>query len=234
MQRRKLLKTAGASLTAATVGGGALLATAGGASASGDFGLSAPVTVSSDDGTVEYVAIYGDSVVSWEGFEEPAQQFAISIDLTVKDGDGNVVHGPAEIHSTGLVDLGNADWGGVNESLSGPGTSGSIESAIGLDADGNHDPTVDWHIVGTDPDGYALPGSPVAASHLESGTDGETLSFTLEMASTYTWYDSAAADTSAEPLHSETFTSVIPVEVENVPTSASTSDGSGSDGATAA
>lgn len=197
----------------------------GGATASGGFDLDDPVTITSDDGTVEYVAVFGDSVVTWTGFDTPAQFFDITITLEESGG----AFGEQEIHSTGLVDLDNDDWGNYDESLSGSGTSGTIESGIGLDESGSHDPTIDWHIVGTDPDGYGLPENPVDASHLAVDEDGATTSYTLVMRSTYTWYDASETE-----LFSETFASTIPVDVTNEEAGAGVSDGDGDDGAVGA
>lgn len=220
MQRRNFLKAAGGLAALTAVGGAALT---GGATATSNQSYG-DVTISSDDGSVEYVAIYGDSVVTWDGFDTEATQFSIAIEA--KLGSESTW---TQLHDTGLVDLSNANWGNYDESLSGPGTSGTIESGIGLAEDGTHDPTIDWHVVGTDPDGYGLPQNNISASKLSVDSDGTTETYVVEIRSTYTWYDAGDAE-----IHSETFTSTVDVTVTNEATTASTSDGSGDDGATGA
>lgn len=235
MERRNFLKAAGGAAGAATLGGAGLLATTGGAAASGSFDYGG-VTITSDDGSVEYVAVYGDSVVNWTGFDTPADSFTIDIALTVVDKeDGSTVH-KQQIHSTSQVDVSlGKDWGNHDESISteNGGTSGTIESGIGLDENGEHDPSIDWHIV-QDPDAasadeYGLPSDPVDAQYLRVSTDGGSRSFRLEMDSTYTWYDA-----NGNRIFQETFPSAIPVTVNNEPKSASAEDGDGDDGAVGA
>lgn len=229
MERRDFLKAAGGTAGAATLGGAGILAMTGGATATGsvDYG---GTTITSDDGTVEYVAIFGDSIVHWDGFDTPAQYVDIEVSVEiVQKWDGQTRHGPQTVHTTGKVDLDNSSWGNHDESLSGSGTSGTIETGIGLDENGNHDETIDWHIVGTDPDGYGLPSNPVDASHLEVASDGKSRQFRLLVRSAYTWYDA-----SENELFSETFTGSVPVTVNNEPRSASAEDGDGDDGAVGA
>lgn len=66
LTRRKALGGIAAAGTLA-IGGVGLVAQSGGARATGG-GDYEEVTVTSDDGTVEYVAIYGASTVEWDGF----------------------------------------------------------------------------------------------------------------------------------------------------------------------
>lgn len=169
------------------------------------------VSITSDDGSVETIAIYGANEVEWDGFENPAQSFDLDIDARVK-GSGN---GWIDIHETGEVQLDSEDWGD-NEALSGPGTSGSIETAIGLHSSGNHDDTTDWHIVGEDPDEYGLPDNSIDPSLLEVDEDGSDGEFTIELRSAYTWYD---GDGNAE--FGEEFFSTVDVDVTNEARSAS-------------
>lgn len=214
MQRRSFIKTVGGIGVATAAGGAALLAASGpAAAATEDYGN---VTIASDDGTVEYVAIYGNSTVEWEGFENTATEFSIDIDGRVVDQTSWI-----DLHETDRVAL-DSDWGN-DEALSGPGTSGTIESTIGLDEDGNLDETSDWHVVGDDPDGYGLPDDSIDPSALETDGDGNVRNFTIEVRSTYTWYDAEGNEE-----FEKTFTAPVSVEVENIPRSA---EGSGSGGA---
>lgn len=217
-KRRTVLKGAAGALGVAAVSGAGVLlgSNRARASAATDYG---DATVTSDDGTVEYVAIYGDSVVEWDGFETEATQFSIDIDARVVD-----VTSWVNLHETGKVAL-DSDWGD-NEALSGPGTSGTIESSIGLDGDGNHDPGIDWHVVGSDPDGYGLPGESIDPVNLEVDADGASEDFTVEIRSVYKWFDASGSF-----IFEKTFTSGVDVDVTNEETSAS---GSGTvSGATA-
>lgn len=223
MQRRDVLKTAGGIAGVGAISGAGLVAFSGGARATAaqDFGSA---TITSDDGTVEYVAVFGDSRVDWTGFEETATQFTIDIDGRVK-GETDWVN----LYGSGAVSLDNDDWGNYDEETSDPGTSGYIETGIGLDEDGNHDPTIDWHVVGSDPDGYGLPENSIDPAALEVDGDGDTNTFTVLIRSTYTWYDSGGNE-----VFSEEFTSTVDVTVENVPAEATASDGDGEDGAVGA
>lgn len=224
ISRRTALKGLGGTLATVGVGGAALLATTGpAAAATQNYD---DVTITSHDGSVDYVAIYGDSTVKWEGLEQEATHFGISIDAEVTEGDFSVIS-RTNIHNTGIREL-LQDWGGDNEESSGHGNSGEINSAIGYD-DGTHVPENDWHIIGTDPDDYGLPSDPLDAAELEVGPDGETRSFTVTMYSTYTWY---SGDSESDEVYSETFETSFNVTVEDIPQDAGVTSGDG--GATGA
>lgn len=220
MERRNLLKTVGGIGATATIGGLGLLAAAGGASATGGADYE-PVTVTSDDGTVDYVAIYGDSVVEWDGFESTAVEAQIVTEASVSGQSDWTL-----LYDTGRFDLSNDDWGGANEELSGPGTSGTIETAIGLDSDGNYDESTAWTIVGDGLNGYGLPQNSIDSSLLEADGDGDTANFTVTVRATYTWYDSDGNE-----LLSESFTSDVPVTVNNEERTTSGASGDGESGA---
>lgn len=223
MERRTVLKTVGGIGSTAAIGGLGLFALSGSAAAtaSGSFDYGS-ASVTSDDGSVEYVAIYGDSVIEWDGFDTPAQFFDIDIDARVVDKTEWV-----DLHETGHVDLDNGDWGN-DESLSGSGTSGTIKSAIGLDGN-EHDETVDWHIVGSDPDGYGLPENSIDPSELAVDSDGSSETFTVQKRITYTWYDDDKND-----LFTEQWKADVDVTVTNEKSTANVDDGPGEDGVTAA
>lgn len=226
MQRRTMLKGAGLATGGLFAGGIALTQFSARAVATQNYGNA---SVSSDDGSVEYVAIYGDSRIDWTGFDTPAQYFSIDIQGAVLDSDGNQIHDWVDLYSTDLIDLDDENWGNYDDELSGSGTSGYIESGIGLDENGTHDPAVDWHVVGTDPDGYGLPQNSIPASALENDTEDSTEYYTVRLNSTYTWYDADENE-----LFSEDWNSNVTVEVTNEPKDATAEDGDGEDGATAA
>lgn len=236
MNRRDYLRVSGGIGAASIAAGAGLVSLTGGAAATADFSYD-PVTITSDDGTVQYVAIFGDSVVAWDGFDTPAQYFSIVI-------QGRLLQSGTEqasvtLYDGGLVDLAS-NWGGSGENLSGPGTHGQIESNVGYSS-GSKDLSVAWEVVAPDSDGdgngdpadasglnsYGLPQEAIPASALTTGTDGGSTDYVVELESTYTWYDSGKAE-----LFSKAWTSQIPVTVNNQATTASSGSGSQTDGAT--
>lgn len=210
MERRNLLKAVGSIGTAATVGGAGFFAMTGGATATANANYG-DVTVTSDDGTVEYVAIYGSSTVTWDGFDSTAMEARIVNEAQIP---GQV--GWLQLNNTGRFALDNDSWGGADENLSGIGTSGTIETGIGLRSNGNHDPTTDWHVVGSDPDGYGLPQNSIDPANLEVDADGDTGSFDVELRATYYWYDA-----NGNKIFQKSFTSTVDVTVNNEPQTAS-------------
>lgn len=215
LSRRTALKGIGGAVGAASVGGLALLASGPAAAATSNYGST---TITSDDGTVEYVAIHGDSTVEWSGFEWEAQSVDVDVDARVVDGDTGWV----DLYET-IADLTADSWGGTNEDHSGTGTSGTISQGIGLDGDGNHDETTDWHIVGSDPDDYGIPNNSIDPSALEVDTDGESSTYTVEVRATYTWHGSSEGQT-----FEEDFTGDVSVTVENIEEGATATDGDNS------
>lgn len=226
MERRNLMKTIGGITGIATVGAGALTLTSteARATASVNYG---DVSVTSDDGTVEYVAIFGDSIVTWDGFDEPAEYARIVNEARIP---GQV--GWTDLNDTGLFEL-TSSWGGADEdvTLQNGGRQGTIETGVGLDGeDGDHDPTTDWHVVGSDPDGYGLPQNSIDPAALTVDEDGATENFTLELRATYYWYGSFDPN---DQLFSESFTSTVDVTVSNEEATIGTQSDDGEDGAVA-
>jgi len=220
MERRGILKAIGGVGTATVAGGAGIITFTDSASATADTDYG-NVTITSDDGTVEYVAIYGKSTVEWDGFDSTATQFSLDIDGQVAGSGAGWVN----LYESGAISLDDDTWGNYDESLSGPGTSGTIKTGIGLDENGDFDPTIDWHVVGSDPDSYALPENSIDPSLLEADSDGDTANFTVDIRATYTWYDSGDNIIFEKP-----FISSVNVEVNNEPQTASSS--SSSSGAT--
>lgn len=230
ISRRQVLEGAAGLGTLSVAGGVGLLFGTQRARAVGSSDLGS-VAIESNDGSVEYVAIFGDSVVSWLGFDTPAHSFDISIELeVVSDWDGQT-QAQQVIHETNVVNVDDDTWGNHDEEITTEdgGRQGTIKSGIGLGTGGNHNEETDWHVVGTDPDGYGLPGNPVDASALDNGHDGDTRLFKLHLRSTYTWYDE-----NENPIFDETFPTTLDVEVTNIESQADASDGDGEDGAVGA
>lgn len=194
MERRDVLKGAAGAGGALTIGGIGLLFMPPRVAATGGYGTAEADT---DDGQVNYVAIYGQSRVDWSGFDEEATQFRIQVAAHVEDSDDEVVAGPQQIHDTGPISLENDDWGGAGEDHSGPGTSGYIESDIGYNDDGELDGDLFWDVLAPNGDPtqghneYELPEDPLPSEEVprvEEDDSSET--FTVVIESTYTWYDS--------------------------------------------
>jgi len=221
VQRRTILKGAGVATVSGLVGAGVLFGSqTAAATASQDYGS---VSITSDDGTVDYVAVYGDSVVEWDGFDTPATHVRIITEGRIKSQVGWT-----QLNDTGKVDLSNDNWGGHDESLSGQGTHGTIKTGIGLDKNGNHDPQTDWHVVGSDPDGYGLPQNSLPANALEVTSDGGSETYTVQLRSTYIW----SGDNGE--IYRKSWVSDVPTTVNNEPTDVDSSPGDGASGATGA
>lgn len=222
LTRRTALKGLAGGVATAGVAGLGLLATSGPAAAAmQDYGSA---TVTSDDGTLDHVSIYGDSTVSWTGFENPADSVTIRIEARCLGA--NV--GWQDLYETS-VDLTAESWGGSGEGHTGVGTSGELTQDIGLDANGNHDESTDWAIVQADgyTDPYGLPTNPLPAAGFEVGGDGASDSYTIEMRSHYTWHAGESEE------FSEVFPADVGVTVNNRPRSSGATDGDGDSGATA-
>lgn len=176
------------------------------------------VTITSDDGTVQHVSIYGGSEVNWNGFERPAQSFTVESHVEIFDSNNNSLWSGV-INESGPHDLNNESWGGEGETHTGVGTSGTITSDVGLRSNGNHNPDTDWAIVQAADyeDPYGLPTNPAPASYLEVDDDGSSGSFLVRLTTTYTWY--ANSDGTGKEF-SEDFEADVPVDVTNEPKSA--------------
>jgi hypothetical protein len=234
MNRRDILKMAGGIGTATAIGTGALMLGSRGARATGGANYGS-ANVTSDDGSVDYVAIYGDSIVTWDGFDSPAASFRLTIDVEViQDWDGQTA-ASQQVHQTDRYQLEeDGDWGQEGESYTignsdtDEATAGTIKSDVGLDSQGNHDPEIDWHIIGSDPDNYGLPNNPIDASALSTPDNGGTREFTVRVKTTYEWFDA-----NVNVIFGKTFTSDVDLSVTNEEATASGQSGTGEDGATA-
>lgn len=231
LNRRNVLKAIGGTGVAAAVGGGALLTLgAGSATAVGTQSLNAG-TASTDDGELTKLDIWGDSRVEWQGFDTEAVEFQVLTEVeVVQDWDGQTAIPATQINDTGKRTL-NGDWGGSGEGESGPGTSGWIESGVGLDSNGNHDESNDWAILQASDydDEYGLPANPVDPSpEMDVSESNSPRNFTVNLLGTYIWFASDGSE-----IFRKTFTTPITVTVENLESSATALDGSGNDGASA-
>lgn len=201
------------------------------AAAAQDYGS---VTVTSDDGTVNYVALYGASKVEWDGFDSVAESFSVEVTADLLDSDKNHLRGPYQFHPEKTFDLNEDSWGGNGETHTGPGTSGTIESDIGYGSSGNKAESVMWEVVAEDTDDdnlgeaadpqglneYALPQEAIPASALTTNTDGGSTWYNIRLYNTYTWYDSGD-----NAIFSKEFTSDVAVEVVNEPAEVTGSSG---------
>jgi hypothetical protein len=223
MERRQLLKGIGGIGTLAAVGGASFLLSGSAAATGGmDFGSA---SLSSDDGTVDHVAIFGDGRVEWDGFETEAKSFNIITEI-----GGDRLNNRVQINESGPHDLTASSWGGSNETFSGAGTSGYIESDIGYGSGENRNENSYWIIVAPKGDpsqanhpasDYGLPMSAVEAAKYEVGTDGKTNNYNIKVHTTYQWFDDTTG--SGNLIFEKTFTSNITLTVTNEPQTASSS-----------
>lgn len=235
MERRSVLK--GAAGVAGILGaGGVALQMTGSARATGG-GSYGSVSATTDDGEINYIAIYGQSKVTWDGFDTPATHFGIVNEARIENPNGSTVTNYQQINTTGKVALSQgSSWGGDGESLSGEGTSGTVESDVGYDNNGDKDSTQYWEVVAPNGDAsdtneglnsYALPANPIQASQFPQVSDGSSQDYVLRLKATYTWYNENS-DGSYDTVFSETFESTVDVTVKNQEEQASgTSSGTG-------
>lgn len=223
LTRRTALQGIAGAVGAATIGGVAFLASGPAAAAMQEYGSA---TVTSDDGTINHVSIYGDSTVSWEGFENAADSVTIEVQARCLDADA----GWRTLYTT-TADLTDDSWGGSGESHTGVGTSGELSQDIGLDEDGEHDAESDWAIVQADgyEDAYGIPSneSALSASGFEVDGDGDSATYAVEMRSHYTWHDGESEE------FTETFPATVEVDLTNRPKDSESTDGDGESGAVA-
>ena len=223
MQRRNFMKTVGGIGTASALGVGGMVFASNPVSATSD--LSGTVSLSSDTGEIDFVAIYGDGYVQWKGLDTRATQAKIQSRVTVSNQGNEVVS--KRVNDTGTFSLDDDSWGGDDEELSGSGTRGFIKTAVGLHSNGNHDPSTDWAIIQasdyTDP--YGLPADPVDAAYLSVGTDGGSKTYKITVTTTYRLYDA-----SGNQLQTASASSSFNVEVSNIAAQTSTGSVGGSDG----
>lgn len=234
LDRRRLLKGAGVSFASLAAAGVGLSTTMGGAVATGgtNFGNT---SLTSNDGTVEYVAIYGDSVVNWDGFDRAATQARIVTGASARkknQSSGSLIS-RQNLNDTGRFDLSQGDsWGGAGETISTSdgGREGSIKTDVGYGAGGNKNEEVYWEIVG-DGDGdtlndYGLPQQSLPAAPFEVDSDGSSQDYRITIYTTYEWYDS-----SDDLIFDKEFTSQVKLTVNNEATSVTGSSGPDDDGA---
>lgn len=214
--------------------GTGLTAMMSGAAATGgtNFGST---SLTSNDGSIEYVAIFGDSVVNWDGFDTAATQARIVNGASARKkntSQGSLIS-RQNLSGTGTFDLSQGDsWGGAGETISTTdgGREGTIETDIGYGTGGNKNEEVYWEIV-DDGDSetlndYALPQNPLPAAPFEVDSDGSSQDYVITIYTRYEWYDS-----SDNLIFEKEFTSEINLTVNNEPVSVTGSSGPDEDGA---
>jgi hypothetical protein len=140
---------------------------------------------------VNYVVIFGDSRVEWDGFDQETNAFGLTIELTADQLPSRVTLYPEQ-----TFDLTASSWGGSSERFSGSGTSGYIESDTGYDSSGRN-PEI-YCIVAAEggnksnadhpASDYGLSQNVADAANFEVDDDGSSESFNLKVRSTYAWY----------------------------------------------
>lgn len=118
MQRRDVIKTAGGIVFTSAVGGAALVAGTGGATASAGGSISDPQPATSDDGRIKWVATQTTGRVTWDGLDNPVNYFRILVDVELHQDGSQVWSG--QIHDTGktdAVDAANNGWGNAGDEV---------------------------------------------------------------------------------------------------------------------
>lgn len=239
MQRRTVLKSA-AGIGAVGIGGAALTGS-GAADTHADTDYSVgDITLSSDTGDIDYVAMYGEGTFEWRGLETPATHVEIETTATAYDSDGAVLTyendaGETEsledvhLNTTGPIALSQgADWGNHDDELSGEGTRGYVTHGVGIGPGGNYDKSIEWVIVGEKPadvagSGYGLPDESLSAKPFTAGDDGESATYDVVVTSTYTLYNGTGED--QEELVSTSTAGNISITVENIAAESGTTEG---------
>lgn len=188
MQRRTLLKGGAGALATATIGGTALTALTGGAGAatSDNFAIS-DTSVTTTDGTIEFVDVSATHKVVWTGFDVPVAAVAWK-DTLVKPADGtsHVLHdgtgSPVRIADFSTQGSGSDGWGGSGEYAS--ENPDSYTAATGPTKEGFVHADIAWTVLGDGDGTHAAQSieSPASldAFGIEQPTDGETKTTTLE------------------------------------------------------
>lgn len=190
MQRRDLLKTIGGIGATATVGGLGLTAMSGSAAAQSQLAISDPSAVTTDDGSIEWVAVTAYLRTEWDGFDEAVHYARYTDKVTIRPNSENNTY---TINQTLSDDLGSgksqggSGWGGDSgpfggEYYSGAGTEGFIHVDI------------DWGICQENRSnvynsGYGLPSNPAPVDNLEADTDGATKQSTVRLIKEVRLYD---------------------------------------------
>lgn len=128
MQRRQLLKGAGAASATAAVGGLGMFAFSGGAAAA-DTSLEAsgPSAVTTDDGQIQYVAFGGRLRFEWDGLDDDATYGRYIVESRVDQGSG---WSNWRSHGSDSGQLGD-NWGGDNDYTADTGTDGMFQFKYG-------------------------------------------------------------------------------------------------------
>ncbi|MFC7020183.1 MULTISPECIES: hypothetical protein [Haloarcula] len=231
MQRRDFAKTVGGIVGTSALGGGALLAATGGASATAGGSISDPAKAVSDDGRIQWVATQTTGRLTWDGFDEPVGYFKILVSVELKRSGNTLWSGT--IHRTNKIDTSQGtSWGGSGEEIVlngeyGDGRAGHIAS------------DTDWGIIQRNRNniynnGYALPDNPAPASYLYADTDGSTTKTKVILRSEYVLYANDGSEltgTSGYPDRPEFSTSfVVTVENEAASTGSGDADADGHTG----
>lgn len=148
--------------------------------------ISRTYDIDTDDGMIDYVAIWGDVRLEWSGFEKVITHFRINWDLTIVEDDDPLYH--KSLHSSPIVDLSRDNFAGPRTLFSGPGKRGYIERAFGLDKDGNRDPSKDWHIIARK--GFESHDifNTAPAKYVRVDEEGKTRTFLVTLVSTFGLY----------------------------------------------
>lgn len=208
LRRRGVLKTLGGIGTAIGIGGVGLVYASQGAEAAAGTSISDPSAITSDDGEIRVVATKSTGRLRWDGFDTPAAQARILVDVVLKRSGSTL--NSYRIHDTGAFSL-DADgdgtggpWGGDGDGI---GLSGDHEAGqsgyIASDSDWGilqqdrahiYDPeseeTLSDGALVDAGNGYPLPENPAPTDPLTADSDGGTQKTKVVLKATYILYDS--------------------------------------------
>lgn len=205
--RRTVLKTAAGATAAATVGGGAILATTGTAAAQSYSIDNTSVTL--DDGQVSYVDVQADSTVSWDGYDVPVKYLEFVAEVRVPHAET----GWHELHNGVSGELPDG-WSGDGDS-EGYGGPGEYVVSYG-GTHGEVHTNVDWRVIGTEGKSVETPLD--AADTLAVPGDGDTTTFTVQKRSTVRFLDaSQSVIPDSEGVSESVETATFDVTVTNQP-----------------
>lgn len=215
MNRRAAL-TLGTTLAVGTgVTAYGLLAATTVARAEGSMNLPNSVQAYTDSGKLKHVAIWGRSEVVWRGFEVEAAFVTIDVNLHITDIEDDTPVYSSTIHSAGPLDLNRKNWGDDLDQLSGRGKRGRIQWTWGLDDELERDPSTDWHVIGTDPNGHGAPSNPAPANVVYVPEDHDIKRYRVAIEFVYRWYD-ADPDKDGDEIYAEAFRDAFRLDVHNV------------------
>jgi hypothetical protein len=203
MQRRNLMKTLGGlAATGATAGLGISAMSGGVAAATSQLNISDPSAVTTDDGSIKWVAVQAYLRTEWDGFDEDIHYVRYIDKVTIRPNSDNNTY---TINDTISDDLGDGESAGSDTDDSWGGDTGwhGGEHFSPSGKEGYIHVDIDWGICQENRDnlynnGYMLPENPAPVDNLEADTDGATKDSTVRFTKVVRLYGSGT-DNNGDP-----------------------------------